>query len=107
VLEGEATVSLQMASIRRRIGARLIQLGYPEQALLPLEFALSVIRLRLPENVPDQAEIRAELAQAQARSGNLERAKILLAQIKDPAAMSSSARERYAQTLALITSGKP
>ena len=97
-LEGAATGSLTMASIRRRIGTRLIQLGQPQQAVPALEFALSVVRLRLPAGALDQDEIRAELAQALARSGNGARAKTLLVEIQNPSAMAKAASERYLET---------
>ena len=97
-LEGAATDSLTMASIRRRIGTRLIQLEQPKQAVLPLEFALGVVQQSLSSDAPEQDEIRAELAQALARSGNTVRAKVLLAEIRNPAALAKAASERYQET---------
>ncbi len=102
-LEGEATLSLDMGSIRRRIGTRLIALGRPQEAVLPLQFALSVVKLKTNPNAPEQAEVRAELAQALALSGQIQPASGLINEIKNPAAMAKIAYERYLAVQAMIT----
>ncbi len=102
-LESEATLSLRMASIRRRIGARLLDLGKPKEAVLPLEFAMSVVRLRLAAEHRDTLEIRVELAQALMRSGDLARAKLLIDDISHPEKLGSTARERLNEVLAELT----
>ncbi|MBL8300316.1 MAG: serine/threonine protein kinase [Rhodanobacteraceae bacterium] len=94
-LEGDATMSMQMASVRRRIGQRLLQLDRAAEAVLPLEFVLAVIRLRAAAGAPEQDEVRTELAQALARSGAPSRAKALLAEVRNPERMATIARSRY------------
>jgi serine/threonine protein kinase len=101
-LEGDASLSLRMASIRRRIGNRMIELGKSKDALLPLEFALSAAKFRLPAEHRDVLEIRAELAFALMQAGNLARARVVLEEVKNAEVLGRTASRYYQETLSAL-----
>jgi serine/threonine protein kinase len=101
-LEGENSQSLDLVSVRRRIGNRFIDLGRPAEALPALRFSASVARVRLSTDHPHTAEIHAELAQALARSGQRDEARAVL-QHMNRALLGDVAREKALEVDALLS----